>query len=870
MKASEDVLFPLSVLENVWEKGCLMGKTTRREFLKGGVATAAGTALGIPNTAEAKTVTSADFALEKKVSVLCRMCAQKCPAVATVLEGRVARLEPNMGTPYGAVCGRAAGAMGALYDPDRITTPLIRTGRRGEGIFRKATWSEALDMVAYKLKKIREEGDAKSVAYLPRFSAAGGVDKGFFHLYGTPNIVGYGDTCFGSSLPVGYGAVMGGTKLSAVSGPGTSAVSADHEFAKYGVLIQRNVGGALVCHPWGKTFGLGKKNGMEIVVVDPRKPSEAGESLVDWAPIKPGTDEAFLLGLLNEILTNKYYDEKHLRSKTNADMLIHPDTGLPVKTQAIMKKGKELEDYLIATASGIGFKSEEQGETKLLGAYSVSLDDGSSIQCKTALQTMVDANKKYTATWAAEVSTLEEAQIKKIAKKLNDAKPACFIERGYRSERYANSLREKLLITQINAILGVYGKKGGVIQNGKVKLGKAIKVPKVKEPNIAKWMAKYDENKPLINVKFYRRAWVEAVLTQKPYKQRVGFFWGQNIIGGSTGSTEIAKALQLLEMIVCVSPHWNETVMYADVVLPDATFMERDECLNGKWKSPLATLGVNRKAVEPLGESKDGYWILNELARRILTPEEHEKYFGEYEKRGMITFWEKQYAGIHGITAKEQASLPSLQEVLDGRVWAGEKHYKIKCKTKTGKWEIYPTALVKKYRALKDTGNKGAEYINPLPLFVGPFVLKGNKELANNEFLPITGFHPLGTFTGQQTKNNLLLKSILEEHHADHVFINRAKGESLGLKDGDKVEIFNPRLPKIVSVAKVKLSETVQQNTLFAYFGVTAGALDNYSAHLRNQERGGFNPNHLTEFLFSPLTAGNPVQDCTVKIRRIS
>ena len=850
-----------------------MSKTTRRQFLKGGAAVAAGTSMGLPVTVNAKTVTEVDFLREKKVTVLCRMCAQKCPSIASVLDGRVVRLAPNMGTPYGAICGRASGAVGALYDADRITTPLIRTGERGEGKFRKATWSEALDMVANKMKKIKEEGDAKSVAYLPRFNSAGAYDKGFFQIYGSPNVVGYGDTCFGASLPLGYGAVMGGTKISSISGPGTSAVSPDHEEAKYGVLLQRNVGGGLVCHPWGRTFGTGKKRGLEIVVVDPRKPSEAGESLVDWAPIKPGTDAAFLLGLMNEIFTKKYYDEKHIRTKTNANMLINVRTGLPLKTQTIkkMKKGKETEvtDYFVMTSSGAGFLSEKIEDTKILGKYDLEID-GEVIHCKTALQLMMDSCEKFTPEWAAKETKLESSQIKKIAKKLSDAKPACYIERGYRSERYANSLREKLLITQINAILGVYGAKGGVISNGRVKFGKAIKPPKLDVTSIPKWIVKNDKDKPLLNVKFYRRAWIETILTEKPYKQRLAFHWGQNIVGGSVGAKKIRDALKKLEMNVAVTPYWNETVMLCDVILPEATFLERDEALNGKWKSPLATLGVNRKAVEPLGESKDGYWIINELARRVFSADVYEKHFGEYNKRGMIAIWEKQYKGINGITAKEKATIPALQELLDGRVWAGDKHYKIKLKTKTGKWEIYPTMLAKKYKELKDSGHKDAVFANPLPVYDKPFFLEENAELSGDEFVPITGFHPLGTFTGQQTKNNLLFKTIFEEHHADHIFINKKKGKILGLKDGDKVEIYNPKLPKLVSTANVILSETVQEDAMFSYFGVAAGYFDKFAKKLRHHDQGGFNPNHLSEFLFSPLTGGNPAQDFTVKIRKAS
>ncbi|MBV5278745.1 MAG: twin-arginine translocation signal domain-containing protein [Campylobacteraceae bacterium] len=116
-----------------------MKKTSRRDFLKGTVATVIGGSLITKVKAEAKTVTEADFGVEKKVPLLCRMCAQFCPMIATVRDGRIVRMEANMDTPYGGICGRGRSAMGALYDPDRIKTPLIRVGERGEGKFRKAS-----------------------------------------------------------------------------------------------------------------------------------------------------------------------------------------------------------------------------------------------------------------------------------------------------------------------------------------------------------------------------------------------------------------------------------------------------------------------------------------------------------------------------------------------------------------------------------------------------------------------------------------------------------------------------------------------------------------------------------------------------------
>lgn len=843
-----------------------MAKVTRRQFLKGSAAAAVSGKLlkAAPATA---TVTEVDFGLEKKVPQLCRMCAQQCPMLSTVRDGRLVRVEANMTTPYGGICGRGRSAMGALYDPDRIKTPLIRVGERGEGKFRKATWDEALDMVAEKMNQLKAEDDAKSVAFLPRFNSAPMIDKEFFAIYGTPNVVGYGDTCFGNGLPVGLAAHAGGKPIAGVPAQGTGAMSPDYENAKYGLLLQRNPGGGLVVHPWGTMFGLGKKNGLQVTVVDPRKPSEAGESDADWLPIRPGTDAAFLLGLMHQVFSNGYYDAAYLAKHTSSDMLIDPDTGLPVQTREIEGKKGPISDYLVATADGPMFKSEA-GKTELLGSFDVEVD-GVVKSCKTGLQAMKDAAAEYTPEWTEKVSDVPAARVIEIAKRLNDTKPACFIERGYRSERYASTLREKLLITQMNMLLGAFGVKGGIFYNRGVKTAGLIKKPKVAEISVGKWYLKNDPNAAMMNAKHYRRTWVRAILEEKPYKQRMAVIAGQNPIGGSSGGHEIAKALQKLEMVAVISPFFNETAMFADVILPDCTFMERDEPLRTKYKSPLPTMAVNRKAVEPLWDSKDGYWIILQLAKRTLPAEQYAEYFAEFEAKGVPMIWKKQFSKLSKIGPDELATVPPLEAILDGQVWVGKKKYGVKSKgTSTGKLEVYSTYLASVYRKLKDQGVANAEYANPLPIFNSPFWLTKKESLGGDEFIPITGFHPLGSFTGQQTRNNPLLRKIAVMQKADAVYLNAAKGAKLGLKDGDIIEIANIDEPELVSKAEVVLSELVHPDALYCNYGMGAGYFNRSATMMRHSAQIGFNPNHVSNFTFSPLTGGMPAQDFIVRVRR--
>ena len=214
---------------------------SRRTFLKAassiGVAAASGAApLGKAEAAPLR-VPSAEYGREKKVPVLCQMCAQFCPANACVKDGKVIRLEASPVHEYSGTCGRSRAAAAALYSADRITTPLIRTGERGEGKFRQASWDEALDLIGEKLKKLRDDGEPEKVVLFSRFSSAMVWDLKFFELFGTPNIVSYGDTCFevvsrSSQTVLGFGSA------------GTH--SSDFENADYGLIVGKNLGGAII------------------------------------------------------------------------------------------------------------------------------------------------------------------------------------------------------------------------------------------------------------------------------------------------------------------------------------------------------------------------------------------------------------------------------------------------------------------------------------------------------------------------------------------------------------------------------------------------------------------------------------------------
>lgn len=230
-------------------------KISRRSFLKTtfaiGISAVSTTFLPEAHAAPLR-VPSAEYGREKKVPVLCQMCAQYCPANAYVNDGKVIRLETSPVHEYTGTCGRSRAAAGALYSADRITTPLIRTRERTEGKYRQASWDEALDLIGVKLKKLRDDGEPEKVVLFSRLSSAMVWDGKFFDLYGTPNNVSYGDTGFevvsrSSQAILGFG------------GPGSH--SSDYKNADYGLIVGKNLGGAIIPlvgeHSSAKDFAMG-------------------------------------------------------------------------------------------------------------------------------------------------------------------------------------------------------------------------------------------------------------------------------------------------------------------------------------------------------------------------------------------------------------------------------------------------------------------------------------------------------------------------------------------------------------------------------------------------------------------------------------
>lgn len=831
---------------------------SRRSFLKG-ASLLGGSALLMPTTSFANplssvnpsiTVSSAVFMGEKRVPIMCRMCAQMCPAFAVVKQDQVIRVENNPINKYAGVCGRGRAGLAALYSQDRIKTPLIRTGKRGSGEFRPASWEEALDRVAGSIQKLQQQNKIEQLYYMYRYTSAPLFDKSYFHLLGTNNIVDYADTCwkstaFAQQMIFGKG--------------GAGAFTSDWENAKYGVMIGKNPGGAVIGYGWSKLFSNAQQKGVPFTVVDPRRPNELGQAYSDWLPVRPGTDSAFLMAVMQTLVKGNEVNWAYLADKTNADMLLDAETFEPIDASSNYWVYDSVAQNVVRKQQVQ--KSEFHGQWQFNGK---TVTPAWAVWSKSLLDLDLDALVKECG--------ISQAQVEKVAQQLGATMPNCFVEVGYRFARHSSDLRTQLAVLQLNLLLGSFGAKGGIRVNKNAKLGAANIAPASSAMSFTKWFNQNDQDSWGVNSESHRSLVAKAYHQDIPHKPEMLFLWGNNLLGGATGGVDIASMLETIPDVVGVSPFWNDTLMYADVILPDCTYFERDEPLGADYKTLVPVIGVHKKAIEPLFESKPGYWILTQLAKRTLSESNYQTYFADLAENGLETCKKQQLAGIAGLTEAERATLPKSIEALEAAGgWSGfDDNHPLTSATSTQRYELFSVQLFNTWKGLKQNhpDYEFIEHASPLNVQLPPRWVQEQDTMKNNEFVPVTGFSPLGSFTGAQAKDNAILHHIQQATHFSHVFINTQRAKDLGLKSGDEVAVWSKDDKSDLQTAVLETRQTVHPEVVFSYFCAGNG-IYGPKQKLTYAAKNGINVNQFGHIRLAPGVKTHTPQDIVLKIERI-
>ncbi len=235
----------------------------------------------------------------QEIYSICGMCTVRCPIQATVAGGQVRMLQgnPHASGMEGSLCARGAAGLALVNDSERPQTPLIRTGERGEGKWRRATWDEALDYVAERLKTLMEKHGPQTVALSDRGGPFRDYRRAFLRGLGTPNYCNHDASCARN---------IHHAHLS-LTGLGRKDVSYDFKNARHVVLQFRNIFEAVAVQEVNNLMSA-MENGCGLTVIDIRanvSAYKAGRYLM----IRPGADYAFNLAVIREILERRAYDQ---------------------------------------------------------------------------------------------------------------------------------------------------------------------------------------------------------------------------------------------------------------------------------------------------------------------------------------------------------------------------------------------------------------------------------------------------------------------------------------------------------------------------------------------------------------------------------
>jgi anaerobic selenocysteine-containing dehydrogenase len=610
----------------------------------------------------------------------CGMCFHGCCIRVHRVDGVVVGIEGNPTAPdtQGGLCAMGHAGIMTLYDPYRVKAPMKRTNpRKGaaeDPRWVEITWEEAINLIVEKLKPIRKE-DPNDLIY------SSFQYQTIFH--GGAWGLGFG-TSHASSMFSGAG-VMCGAGMHIIGEVVHSSFMdwADFQYCNYLIIAGA---GLFESHyvkiPSARWVGEGReKRGLKLVVMDPRGNGAAAKA-DEWLPVRPGTDGAVFLAMMN-VLVNEVniYDAEFLKKVTNAPYLIGPDR-YPVRD-------KESKKPLIWDPVDNRAKTYDDPTIKdyaLLGRYIIE-----DVEAQPAFNIFKEHIRQYTPEWAEGITTIDAARIRRIAKEFGEAarigstividgkeypyRPACVM--GYRGlNNHTNGLGNVLAYEILDMLVGAILVPGGLRslpwnaaglgfpyperltpgRDGVVSpSGYALGIPEPFQfpPQTLSLREFWPGSFVCEHIPFLTQSHPEKFKLQKTAKALIQV--NLNPMMNCHNPSIVAEALSSIPFMVSVTTYIDETANLADVIIPDCTYLERWAITNGL----TATEGtpLQQPVVPPLYNSRNYMEVLIEVADRM----------GFLTGTGGMLFWLNQLYGKEALDINKKYN---WKEILAAQVEA--------------------------------------------------------------------------------------------------------------------------------------------------------------------------------------------------------
>jgi anaerobic selenocysteine-containing dehydrogenase len=453
-------------------------------------------------------------------------CPDACSLAVTVQMGKIVTIDGSQKNPVtdGYICAKVRKFGERVYGPDRLLYPMIRTGRKGSGTFKRATWDDALELIATRFEEAKAKHGGESI--LPySYGGSNGlltqdnIDAQLWRRFGT------------SRLARTLCAAPTGAANMALYGKMPSVVYADYPEAKVIILwgVNPSASGIHII-PYVREA---QKRGATLVVIDPRTTPLAKSADVHL-PIKPGTDVVVALAIHRHLFTTGGADQAFLRDHTNgADAL------------------------------------RERAEP-------------------------------WTFERAADVSGLEAAAIQRVAELYAATTPA-LIRCGWGLERNRNGGNAAMSVLALPAVGGKFGVRGG-----------GYSMSNSASWNIERtWIGTPENSARVVNMNKLGRALTEY--DDPPIN--LLFVYNCNPAATVPDQHRVLKGLERENLFTVVFEQvMTDTALYADVLLPNTTFLEGYDFAKGYGS---ITMDLGRPVIDAVGEARTNADVFGALAARL-------------------------------------------------------------------------------------------------------------------------------------------------------------------------------------------------------------------------------------------------------------
>ncbi len=435
--------------------------------------------------------------------------------------------------------------------------------------------------------------------------------------------------------------------------------------------------------------------------------------------------------------------------------------------------------------------------------------------------------KKYTPEWAAKETELDVNLIKKTAYEMAKASPAVIVHPGRHVTWYGDDTQRLRAVAILNALLGSWGRRGGFYIPAKAKVAH---FPHAEYPKPKKtWRDILGDKYKLAGLALSSGicdATIPDDTGQMAYKAWI--VNGTNLIKTLPDLKNTLKAIDNLEFIAVSDIYPSEITGYADVILPECSYLER-------WDLPrisqnrYPTIALRMPAAEPRFNSKPGWWIAKEIGHRMGL-----KSCYHFDDITELIDWQLKKLGT-SIEEMKKIGVKVLDRQDSLYIQPNEDYF---FNTNTGKIELYSTELA-------------SEGFDPMPVYTR------HKQPSTGYYRLIYGRAPMHTFS--RTQNNPNLNDLMDENN---LWINPKIAKINGFTEGQEVWLKNQ--DGIVSTfsIKIRITERIRPDSVYMVHG-----FGHTQKHLtRAYGKGASDSEMITNIKYDPIMGGTGMRENFVTI----